>query len=278
MRLATSTVLFLVLLGTHASMQDPASTPAEFEVVSIKRNTGPLGGAGIRTAPDGSFTMTNQPIRSILSAAAPVPIREIEGLPEWTMSERYDIVAKAPAGSTRAQTTAMLRAMLADRLKVTGHVEEREQDVFALVRARSDGRLGPQLRPSTLDCTPGGRGVAPPPTATSGPAALSDYENRCGALMGLSGVASGSMPIGQLVPFLSGLAGAQVLDRTGLEGRYAIKLTFSTRTLSAGTPPSADDPPDIFTALQEQLGLKLQRDKARLPVFVVEHIERPSEN
>ena len=158
MKVPPRTLLFAALLAAVSGPRPAAQVPAipasaQFDVVSIKRNTG-LGGGGIRNLPDGTMIMTNQPIRSIILGASPVPTREVEGLPDWVSSERYDVTTKPPAGATREQRAEMIRNMFAERMMLKAHVEERERDVFGLVVARSDGRLGPQLKPSTLDCSP----------------------------------------------------------------------------------------------------------------------------
>jgi len=90
---------------------------------------------------------------------------------------------------------------------------------------------------------------------------------------------SGGVTMDRFVPSLGGLAGGNVENHTGLDGQYALTLHFSpARQLGADAAPTADDAPDFFTALREQLGLKLERGKAMTPVFVIDHVERPSEN
>jgi uncharacterized protein (TIGR03435 family) len=137
---------------TAPSAQSPLAPSAEYEVISIKRNTDGPGTGGLAIRPDGTFIMTNGTIKAILLAGSPVPTREVTGFPDWVNTEAYDITAKAPAGSTRAQSGEMMRNMLIERMKLRGHVEERERNTYALVLARGDGRLGPQFKPSTLDC------------------------------------------------------------------------------------------------------------------------------
>jgi uncharacterized protein (TIGR03435 family) len=138
----------------------------EFDVVSIKRNTSANPGGSARTLPDGTDVLVNQPIRSILLGASPVQTREVEGMPDWVTTERYDITLKSPPGGANrasqagaAERRQMMRAMFADRMKLVAHVEQRERDVYSLVLARSDGKLGPELKPSTLDCSPPPRGT-----------------------------------------------------------------------------------------------------------------------
>jgi len=266
MKRATLALGSLLLAGAALTAQ----APLEFEVVSIKRSPPDAVGSSLQTLPDGSFTMRNSPIRSILLAASPVPTREVEGYPAWVDRDRYDITAKAPAGATRQQSGAMMRRVFEDRMKLKGHVEERERNVFALVLARSDGRLGPELKPSTLDCL-----TPTPPRAPDTP--LGPPESRCGGSFGQGQIVSGGITMDQLVMSLGGLAGGQVINRTNLKGYYALTLRYALPRTPAAEPP-ADDAPDPVTAIQEQLGLKFQPEKMKMPVFVVDSIERPSEN
>src|SRR5688572_13304562 len=162
--LLAASLLFAALPGICAivmaqpSAQSP--TPMEFDVVSIQRVDEFRPGGGMRTLPDGTFMMTNHPLSSLISLASPVPVtpRDIVGMPDWLMREPYDVTAKPPAGWTREQLReampAMWRAMFADRTGLVAHVEQREKDAYVLMLARRDGRLGPNLKASTLDCTP----------------------------------------------------------------------------------------------------------------------------
>lgn len=264
------------IIMMHPIMQAQSSKPLEYEVVSIKRSASGAIGGGMRTMPDGTFMMTNQPIRSVILSASPAPAREVIGIPDWVNTERYDLTAKPPENSTREQRREMWQTLFADRMKLVAHVEERERDTFALVLARSDGRLGPQLKLSTLDCSPRPAGTPPPPPPTA--ASIADMANRCGMAMGNGTIVSGSTTLDQFVASLGGLAGGLVNNRTGRQGSYALTLKYSSPRLSTQNDAAADDAPDIFTALQEQLGLKLRREKTMVPVFVVDHIERPSDN
>jgi len=130
-----------------------AQAPAEFDVVSIKRSAPDTAGSSMRTLPDGTSIMLNVAIRQFITGASPVPVREVEGLPDWAMQERYDVTAKPPVGSTLQQRAEMWRTLFAHRMKLVAHVEERERDTYALALARADGRLGPQLKPQTAGHT-----------------------------------------------------------------------------------------------------------------------------
>jgi uncharacterized protein (TIGR03435 family) len=268
--------LVAALCGVHLSHAQPTG-PAEFEAVSITRHVATDVGTSVRTLPGGTTVLTNVSISMALSMASPLALRHVTGLPDWANAERYDITATAPAGASRDKESAMWRGAFADRMKLVAHEEQREKDVLALVLARQEGRLGPQLVPSILDCSPAARNAVTPGQP---PFTVQYLLRRC--LIGALGntLASGGVTMDQLALFLSVPAGGEVMDHTGLQGRYAFTLTFS-RQRAAGPSSDAivgDGLPDIFTAVQEQLGLKLQHVKKTTQVFVVDHIERPSEN
>jgi bla regulator protein blaR1 len=261
-----------VLMCLTLCPQAAAQALAQFEVVSIKRHVTLEASGGIQNLPDGTMIMINQAIASLIRGAAPTPVREVVGAPDWVNTERYDVTTKPPAGATPEQRREMTRRMFIDRMKFVGHVEERERETFALVLARSDGRLGPKLQRSTLDCSP--RPVDPKAPL---PAPEQDVRKSCGLMVSTTSIVSGGITIDRLLLSLGGMAGGLVNNRTGLQGVYAVELTFSPGGL---TPDEkrGDEPPQFLTALQEQLGLKLQPEKTMVPVLVIDSIERPSEN
>jgi uncharacterized protein (TIGR03435 family) len=271
--------LLALFVSLSSSAHGQTSGP-QFDVVSIKRHMDGEPGMDVRAEPNGATMMSNVPIALALTRALPVPLRDISGLPDWVISgrERYDIVAKPTEDANRTTVEgqrAMWRAMLEDRMKLAFHVEQRERDVYTLVIARTDGKLGPHLAPSTIDC----KSQAPVPS-NGQPQGVEFFQKRCGMGATPTTTASGGVTIDQLGLFLANIVVAAVDNRTGLDGLYAFTLTFP-RQRSAGLSVNAnpsDDLPDIFTAVQEQLGLKLQRGKKTMPIYVIDHIERPSEN
>ena len=276
-KLRRPAVTALLFLAASAPLVAQSHARLEFDVVSIKRHDPNDFSGAMRELPDGTFTMTGMPIASIISMASPTRTRDVDGLPAWAKSERYDVTAKPSANSTREQIAQMWRAMFADRMQLSAHVEEREQNTFALVLDRSDGRLGPNLKPSTIDCSPPAPGTprpAPPPPASS----PDDYKTRCGGMFGQGLIVSGWTTMDRLVFSLKGLAGGEVIDRTGLTGGYALELRFAQPRSGAASDAAPDDAPEFFTALREQLGLKLVPQKSKVPILVIDHIERPSEN
>jgi uncharacterized protein (TIGR03435 family) len=259
-----------------------AQTPlTQFEVVSIKRHAGSTAGfsVGMRMEPDGTQRLTNVPMSLAVTRALPVLLRDVIGLPDWVNdSERYDIIVKPPEGAgrpTRDQEREMWRSMFEDRMKLAFHVEQRERDVYTLVVARPDGKLGSDLKPSTLDCK-----SVPPLSFNGQMPGVEFFQRRCGIGGTPSAMASGGVTLDQFAAWVSGVVGAAVENRTELEGLYGFTLTFSRQRSAAPSvnPTASDDLPDVFTAVQEQLGLKLQHGKKMLPIYVIDHIERPSDN
>jgi uncharacterized protein (TIGR03435 family) len=251
-----------------------AQTTAEFDAVSIKRNNaGPNAGGGMQSLPDGTYVVKNQPISSIIRFASPVFVREVAGLPTWAKEDRYDVIAKPPAGTTPQQLAQMWRTMFAQRMKLVAHLEDREIDVYALRLARPDGRLGPKLKRAAPECTPR---PAEPPASQEKP--RPEPPSRCGASLGDTRIEAGGTTMDILVQWLGNAAGRLVNNRTGLTGFYELRLDFAPELSPGAQPTSGDAPPDVFTAVREQLGLKLEPEKARAPVFVIDSIQRPSEN
>ena len=159
----------------------------------------------------------------------------------------------------------MLKALLADRYRMVSRLEKREVQGYALVKNRADGRLGPNLKPTTTACV-GPRGEANP---------LAIQCAGRGAAAGAVRIVG--VPMAQLAALISLVVSRPVVDRTGLDGNYELELRFSGGAVPGALPP---DPgaPSIFTALQEQLGLKLDAERELADVLVIEKIERPTEN
>jgi uncharacterized protein (TIGR03435 family) len=243
-----------------------------FEVASVKPNKSGDQGGRTELQPGGRLRAVNVTVRQLLLRAYGVQDFQIVGGPGWVGSDRFDIDAKAPQGEATAETmNVMLRNLLVDRFKLTVHRETRDLPVYALVLARSDRRLGPKLAPSKVDCDAVAeeaiaRGGAPPPVKAGEAPPCS---------IGFSGqgqMSVRSKPMADVVRVLSQLTQHVVVDRTGLAGGFDFDLSWS--------PDAAADQsgPSIFTAVQEQLGLKLDSQKAPLEALVIDRIEPPTEN
>jgi uncharacterized protein (TIGR03435 family) len=216
------------------------------------------------------------------------------GIPEWAASARFDVNATAPPGlgsTTLEQRRAMMQAMLADRFKLATHYETREVPAYDLVLARSDGKLGPQLTPSDIDCAAraaaqraaadaaraaGQPPPAPPPPPTASP---TDPPAPC-TMRSTTNRFDGHMTMAQLAMALRGMSGRVVVDKTGLTGYYTLVLQSASTSPGLAAPPGSiattTDPPSVFTAVQEQLGLRLVSSRAPVEVLVIDRIERPT--
>ena len=271
----------------RGSAPDAVSSTATFEVASIKPNKSGDGRVMLAMPPTGRITATNIPVRLLLQQAYQVQPFQIIGAPNWIASDRFDIVAKAPDGAPPEQYRSMMRNLLADRFKLKAHLETREMPIYALVPARADGKLGPNMKSATTDCEARARGLragGPPPPPQPG------QPIDCGFMIGIGTMNAGGMPLADLARSLSGFVNRFVIDKTGLSGRYDFQLTYTPEGrglpgLPAGAPPiGVEAPPadpngaSLFTALQEQLGLKLDSQKGPVEVLVVDSIEQPTED
>ena len=166
----------------------------------------------------------------------------------------------------------MLQSLLADRFKLVAHRETREIQTYALVLARKDGKLGPQLRATPQECgdwIASGRRGAPPAIAGDLP--------RGRQMVSAFAFRSNAMPLSQFANLLAARVERPVEDRTGLTGSFALELRWRAEQGAPDTSSTSEElPTSMFTALQEQLGLKLESTKGRLEVLVIDHIERPT--
>jgi uncharacterized protein (TIGR03435 family) len=242
--------------------------------------------------PDG-LTITGLNVREIVAFAygVPNPLRfsRIAGGPKWMDSDRFNISAKANGRVGLEQARLMLRTLLADRFNLRTRNTTARLPIYALTRARSDGTLGPRLRRvPDIDCVRffAARGGAPPPMP-SDPKDVPTCVIRAEA--GLIVARARTMQDLATVAFPRVVEDRVVVDRTGLQGHYDVLLEWSPdlRPFAAATdlPPGLPVPapptsggPSIFTALKEQLGLRLQPDTGLVEVLMVERLERPSQD
>jgi uncharacterized protein (TIGR03435 family) len=290
--LGLATMLAAVAVDTRAlATQAPATqtfdptVPQRFEVASVRPNVSGNPGGSLRRQPGGRMDAVNMPLRMLILFAYQLQQLRLVGGPDWMATDRFDIAAKLegdpPPADPRSGPDALalaLRTLLADRFNLKVHYEMRELDIFALVPARSAGNPGPVLERSMQDCSPAAlraRGSEPPPAGAAGASVF------CGMQLGPGRLRAGGMPLSQVANTLSGLVGRVVVDRTGLSGNWDFELVFDPSTVAGVRPgadfsPSAPDAPSIFTAIQEQLGLKLEPTKGPAEVLVVDSVERPT--
>jgi uncharacterized protein (TIGR03435 family) len=271
----------------ETTQSPPATNPTDadkFEVASIKPNT--LGQQSFLWAfRNGRFTARYATLKALIRSAYGRPElvlteRQVIGGPRWLDSERFDVEALAPnvpnspRGTFSAPLLKMLSRLLEERFSLRTHVETRDFPLFAIVLARQDGRLGPGMRRRAQPCT-AATADAPGDSISLGTSTRQTCRGSTGpgTLMGtgltMSNLASG------LSQFVAGIDRI-VVDRTGLIGTFDVELHWRPESSSSGQPAAAlpdADAPSLFTALEEQLGLKLERTNGTMDVLVIDHVE-----
>ena len=291
-------------------------TPPVPYVASVKKNVGGFG-VQMRIGP-GMISANGVPVRLLMRQAfGQLQDFQLIGGPPWINSDRFDIEAKIEGGGPMSPQIiqSVLRQILEERFALKVHREQRELPIYALMLARSDGRLGPNLTPSSPECTTTmsarGRGPAPAPDGrggvmvsgggpardgrggpgrAGGPAPFDfDAPPVCGQRGGGFGrLRAGGTTMADFATMISGTAQRVVIDKTGLTGYYDIALTYTPTQdqLPQGAPPPGapapppidPDGPNFFTAIQEQLGLKLDNQRGPVDVVVIDSIQQPTEN
>jgi uncharacterized protein (TIGR03435 family) len=229
----------------------PADAMPEFEVATIKPSR-PEERFAIRLYPSGVLDATSAALSDLIRFAYDVHPRQVAGGPGWIDSERYDVTAKPdiPGTPTLQQSKAMVRKLLADRFALEFHREKREMSIYAITIAQG-----------TLKLTPSSSGANVLPSFRTAP-------NR---------IFAQNATIAEFAEIMqANLMDEPVMDRTGLGmNRYAFTLKWTPDRAQADDPEA---PPDLFTAFQQQLGLRLQQTKAPADVLVIDRVEKPSAN
>jgi uncharacterized protein (TIGR03435 family) len=248
------------------SAQDAAVTP-RFEVASVKLDTSGEGPANNWQRSPGRIDYQNTQLIQLIRVAWGGTQLRVEGGPDWIRTDRYDVIVRFPTDTQGATGAMMLRQFLTERFKLAARLEMRDTPTYSLVMARADRRLGAGLQPGVADCGP------------NGPEPPSLCDDKISSDGGIVQVAYYDMPrFVRLLSLLPAVA-RPVVDNTGLVGGYKIDLTFAPPP----APRAVDDPtsagsdrPSIFTALQEQLGLKLEPSRGLIEVLVIDSVERPT--
>lgn len=283
-RTALTSVILTLFFAAACGMWTWAQSSAaqSFDVVSIKANHSVNSGTSLRDGSHGMpghFGTTNLSLRDVIEWAYDVKEGQVEGLPAWAASDRYDIDAKMddaaaekerslPSDQEAELIKTRVQSVLTDRFGLQLHHETKDRAILELTVAKG----GPKLSEQAATPAPGDPHPMPP-----------------GSLgMRMSGtqwiLTSNQDPLSVLVLSLSGqpeVSGRILLDRTGLSGKYTFTLRWERQNLSAVPGPSSEaggPGPALFTALEEQLGLRLESTKAPVDVLVVDHVEQPSPN
>jgi uncharacterized protein (TIGR03435 family) len=283
-------ILAVCLAGAVVIVGAQEEKDPTFEVASVKQNTSGDGRIMIQNQPGGRVTMTGVPARLLVQQAYQLQQFQLVGGPAWLANDRFDIVAKMagepkPFVPGQPQPVMLaLRPLLAERFKLKLHKETRDLDVYNLVMLKP-GVPGPALKPATTDCAAqaAARRGGPPPGPPQPPGPNDPFP--CG-LMGMPGmIRMGGMPMSQITQMLTGQTGRMVFDRTNLTGNWDFSLRFAFEQRGGAPPPPgvnlpAPDPdaPSLYTALQEQLGMKLESAKSPVEVTVIDAVEHPTED
>jgi uncharacterized protein (TIGR03435 family) len=234
---------------------DRPNGPRSFEVASVKRASPPASG-GVRSSmrlDPGRLTCTNVTLKKLMVESYGVKDYQVSG-PDWLNTEIYDIAATLPPGTTGDEVMLMIQTLLADRFKLVFHRDSKELPVYALVVGKGGSKL-------------------------------QEVEFGRGSTSGSPGhLTATRIAMRNLTEFLSRQTGLPVLDMTGLKGFYSFTLNYTPEAAPSAPSPETPIPesavgPSLFTAVQEQLGLKLEARKAPVEILVVDHAEKvPTEN
>jgi uncharacterized protein (TIGR03435 family) len=249
-----SVAALAVLAACAALGQSPSETP-HFDVISVKPPPAVGQSVGRRGCTGDRFAFAGQALIWLIRWAYDLPPTRIQGLPDWVTDwvnktdSMYEIEAKASESVNEAQCKEMVQSLLADRFNMSSRLEEREMRVFALTVSNKGSKMHEVQPGDNSAATVGGQG----------------------RLSVVDGKPTG-ISMSRFATYLGGVPAVRipVIDRTGLPGIYSFDLSFSVR--------DDDGLPGVSTALQEQLGLKLEPIKAPIEVLVVDHIERPKAN
>jgi uncharacterized protein (TIGR03435 family) len=266
--------------GTHEVATTDVKVPM-FDVVSVKPNKSDSGMVRIMGKPDG-YSASNVSLKMLVQNAYGIREDLVSGAPSWADSARFDIDAKVAGSDVDAlkklspeQRRLILQPLLADRFKLKIHTETKQLPVYELVLAKGGSKL---------------KEAAPGDTYANGIKGP-DGVGRGGMMrVGRGQLTAQAVPTTSLVNMLSQQLHRTVLDKTGLTGKYDLELNWTPDQGSDpmfkgpdGSQPHSEAAPDssgpsIFTALQEQLGLRLQSAKGPVETLVIDHVEMPSEN
>ena len=286
-----------------AAPQNQAAAPQSFEVASIKPSAPQAAGVFVirmGVSPGGRWTATGVTVSMLIQQAYDIRDYQITGGPGWLTSERYDIVAKAETPDlTRETARVLLQSLLAERFSLKFHRETKELPIYELVV----GKNGPKLHKSETQPAPAN--LQPPNPSNAGQAGVAGgggggavtsgrgAPTKGGSMirMGRGQLEAQMTPVSAIAQMLAQQLGRPVVDKTGIEGSYDFSLQWTPDETQRGagfggmdrpateTPLPADTSgPSIFTAVQEQLGLKLESAKGPVEILVIERVEKASGN
>jgi len=276
-----------------------------FQAVSVKQNVSGSVVSRVDVRSPGRFTAVNVPAAVLIQFAYGVEDFEVVGGPAWLKSDHYDVIASAGAEATLDQKRAMLQQALRERFDLTMHSETRQLPTFALMMARSDGRLGPGLRRSAINCAPTGESGLGPDAAGFGVGSGASLEAlrwvgsdspawpgmpSCGFFgpspdtnlpQGRGGLSFRGLTMRSLAKTLAQVVHRSISDETKLTGSFDGDFALIQELPPPPPPPGAQSPftspfLSIFTVFPEQLGLKFQASRGPVNVLVIDAVQRPT--
>jgi uncharacterized protein (TIGR03435 family) len=266
--LAGSIVPAAVLFG-----QTPVARPA-FEVASVKRQTDVVPGMTF-SARGATLTVVNNELANVIDNAYGIRRYQLVGAPDWVDSDRYDIQAKAAGDATRDELMVMVQSLLAERFKLKVHHETREMPIYALMVSKGGFKLRPAVEGSCVVIDP--RNLPRP--AAPGQPRLPGCGNN---LIRTNSWNATAIDMKGAAAALVGVLGRSVVDRTGVEGKFDIKIEWTPDQAPAGADGAAASNAagglSLFTVLEDQLGLKVESARGPVDVLVIDHVERPTDD
>jgi uncharacterized protein (TIGR03435 family) len=277
----TAVVTSAIILSSAArtaAQADVSAMKVAFEAASIKPSASPRDDEPTSMVmPGGRYAATNMTLRALVRTAYSLQQVQVVGGPSWADSERFDVLAtvnqNVPAVVFRDQFRPLLGALLRERFKLSLHKDVKELPAYALVVARRNGTLGSQLHESHQECVASlalRRAGKPVPPAPQGVRPCGSWYSQPGRLEGRG------VELGRLLETLAPFVDRVVVDRTNLSGLFDWDLRWLPG--ASGADPGSDLPASIFTAVAEQLGLKLDSRKLPVDVMVVDRAEHLTEN
>lgn len=256
-----------------------AQTSTQFDVVSIKKNTSDVPQMMIRPR-NNRFNASNVTPQFLLRWAFETPNIRIVGLPDWATKERFDITATGPDQLTDATARPLAKALLAERFGLRTHVETRDLPVYLLVPRSTSSRVAPNLRSAEGTCVSTNESTRPSPPRVMFPSAASAP---CGLRLARGHISGGSVAMADVAEAISRDLDRTVLDRSNVVEKVDLVLNFTQEAIrllraNRGDVETDDSFPSVFTAVQEQLGLRLDPGTAPLEVLVIDQLNQPTPN
>jgi uncharacterized protein (TIGR03435 family) len=272
-------LLVMTTLACAAGIAAQSPEVPAFDVASIKPQD---GDPGFVPSTPVHFVDANATLRSLIAWAWDVRGFQIDGGPEWSGSRRFDVSARSPRPVPESTMRLMVRQLLADRFQLKIRIEARQLPRYVLRTARADRRLGAGLQPASVDCAVAlaARFGAPAPDGSSAPPCLW----RVGITPPVARMLVDGAPMPSFAGLLERLLNRKVVDATDLRGAYDVRLEFAADQMPMAVPGggASDLPPrdglSLFTALEEQLGLKLESGRGPVDVIVIESAQMPTPN